>query len=207
MVNVLIVDDSRFIRSALERVIESFPNYSAVSSVESAAGIDVFCSNGRIDLILMDICMADDESGIAAATRIKDAYPRIKIILMTSTPEHSFIQKAKTSGADSFWYKDYGNVRLIDVCERTMNGEHVWPKSSPVVIIGQARSDEFTERELSVIRGLVHGARYEDLAEQMHLSINTVKYHVKNILQKTGFRTTNQLVAAVVEKRFVLPKY
>ena len=58
-----------------------------------------------------------------------------------------------------------------------------------------------------MIRELVRGVRYEDMAEELHLSINTVKYHVKNILQKTGFRSTIQLVAEVVEKRLVLPKY
>ncbi len=73
--------------------------------------------------------------------------------------------------------------------------------------IGLAASDDFTQRELDVMRALATGSRYEDIAEQLHLSTNTVKYHVKNILQKTGFRSTVQLVAEVVESRFVLPKY
>ena len=74
-------------------------------------------------------------------------------------------------------------------------------------MIGLARSDEFTERELAVIRELAQGSRYEDITEALHISMNTVKYHVKNILLKTGFKTTLQLVAEVVEKRLILPKY
>ena len=74
-------------------------------------------------------------------------------------------------------------------------------------MIGLARSDEFTERELEVIRELAQGSRYEDITEALHISMNTVKYHVKNILNKTGFKTTLQLVAEVVEKRLILPKY
>ena len=58
-----------------------------------------------------------------------------------------------------------------------------------------------------VIRSLAQGSRYEDITESLHISMNTVKYHVKNILLKTGFKTTLQLVAEVVEKRLILPKY
>ena len=126
---------------------------------------------------------------------------------MTSMPEHSFIQKAKDSGCDSFWYKEKGNISLLEICDRTMNGEFVWPDNSPTIIIGLAKSDEFTDRELDVIRALATGYRYEEMAAVLHMSPNTVKYHVKNILQKSGFRSTIQLVAEVVEKRLVLPKY
>ncbi len=206
-VNVLIVEDSRVSREAFERTITSFPEYSVVASIENAANAEIACMTNKIDLILMDVCTADDESGIRAAARVKKNYPWVRIILMTSMPEHSFIKKAQDSGCDSFWYKEYGNISLLEVCERTMKGERVWPESSPVIVIGQAKSTEFTDRELAVIRELVRGVRYEDMAEELHLSINTVKYHVKNILQKTGFRSTIQLVAEVVEKRLVLPKY
>ena len=88
-----------------------------------------------------------------------------------------------------------------------MKGNFVWPDRTPVVQIGLARSDELTARELEVIRALAQGYRYEEIAEQLYVSPNTVKYHVKNILQKTGFRSTVQLVADVVEKRLILPRY
>ena len=206
-VNVLIVEDSRVSREAFERKLSSFPEYSVVASIENAANAEIACMTNKIDLILMDVCTADDESGIRAAARVKKKYPWVRIILMTSMPEHSFIKKAQDSGCDSFWYKEYGNISLLEVCERTMKGEKVWPESSPVIMIGQAKSSEFTDREFAVIREMVRGVRYEEMAETLHLSINTVKYHVKNILQKTGFRSTVQLVAEVVEKRLVLPKY
>ena len=190
MVNVLIVEDSRVSREAFERKLCTSPDYHVVASIENAANAEIACMTNRIDLILMDVCTADDESGIR-----------------TSMPEYSFLQKAKESGCDSFWYKEYGETSLLEICARTMKGEFVWPDESPVVMIGLARSDEFTERELAVIRELAQGSRYEDITEALHISMNTVKYHVKNILLKTGFKTTLQLVAEVVEKRLILPKY
>ena len=207
MVNVLIVEDSRVSREAFERTLSTSPDYLVIASIENAANAEIACMRNKIDLILMDVCTADDESGLEAAAKIKKNYPHVKIIIMTSMPEHSFIQKAKDSGCDSFWYKEQGDISLLDICDRTMRGEFVWPESSPTIMIGMARSDEFTERELDVIRALAAGSRYEEMAEALYMSHNTVKYHVKNILQKTGFRSTIQLVAEVVEKRLVLPKY
>lgn len=207
MIKVLIVEDSRISREAFERMLSASPNYFIIAAIENAANAEIACMRNKIDLILMDVCTADDESGLEAAAKIKKNYPHVKVIIMTSMPEHSFIQKAKDSGCDSFWYKEQGDISLLDICDRTMNGEFVWPSGSPTIMIGLARSDEFTERELDVIRALAAGNRYEEMAETLFMSPNTVKYHVKNILQKTGFRSTIQLVAEVVEKRLILPKY
>ncbi len=207
MVNVLIVEDSRISREAFERTLSASPDYVVIASIENAANAEIACIRNKIDLILMDVCTADDESGLEAAAKIKKNYPHIKVIMMTSMPEHSFIRKAKDSRCDSFWYKEQGDISLTEICDRTMNGESVWPDDSPTVMIGLARSDEFTERELDVIRALAAGYRYEEIAETLYMSLNTVKYHIKNILQKTGFRSTIQLVAEVVEKRLILPKY
>lgn len=207
MINVLIVEDSRVSRESFERQLLASPDYMLIASIENAANAEIACMRNKVDLILMDVCTADDESGLEAAVKIKKNYPRVKVIIMTSMPEHSFIQKARASGCDSFWYKEEGDISLIDICDRTMKGEFVWPNGTPIIMIGLARSDEFTERELAVIRELAGGSHYEEMAETLYMSSNTVKYHVKNILQKTGFRSTIQLVAEVVEKRLILPKY
>ena len=161
----------------------------------------------RIDLVLMDICTADGESGLEAAARIKRHDPQVKVIMMTSMPEHSFLQKAKAAQCDSFWYKETDDMSLLEVCDRTMRGEFVWPEKSPRIMIGQAYSEEFTDRELEVMRALAQGLSYEETAEALYMSTNTVKYHVKNLLQKTGCHSRIQLVAEVVEKRLILPNY
>ncbi|MBR1759124.1 MAG: response regulator transcription factor [Lachnospiraceae bacterium] len=207
MINVLIVEDSRVSRESFERQLAALPDYQVITSIENAANAEIACMRNNIDLILMDICTADNESGLIAAARIKSHYPRIKIIIMTSMPEHSFLRKARESGCDSFWYKEHGEISLEEICDRTVRGDFVWPEGTPEVKIGLANSGEFTDRELDVIRALAAGKRYEEIGETLFMSANTVKYHVKNILQKTGFHNTIQLVAEVVEKRLILPKF
>ncbi|MEF2813385.1 MAG: response regulator transcription factor [Oscillospiraceae bacterium] len=207
MIHVLIVEDSAISREMFERTLSASQDYVVIAAIENAANAEIACMRGRIDLVLMDVCTADDESGLVAAAKIKKHCPQVKIIMMSSMPEHSFLQKARGCGCDSFWYKEQGDIGLLEICDRTMKGNFVWPDRTPVVQIGLARSDELTTRELEVIRALAQGYRYEEIAEQLYVSPNTVKYHVKNILQKTGFRSTVQLVADVVEKRLILPRY
>ena len=88
-----------------------------------------------------------------------------------------------------------------------MAGETVYPAEGPSVRVGWADSRDFTARELEILRELALGRRYEAIAGDLGISPNTVKYHVKNLLQKTGYETAMQLIADVVEKRLVLPKY
>lgn len=103
MVQVLVVEDSRITCDAIENHITKSENY-----VLYAANAEIACLGGQVDLILMDVCTAEEESGLKAAAKIKQYNPKIKIIIMTSMPEHSFTQKAKASGCDGFWYKEYG---------------------------------------------------------------------------------------------------
>lgn len=207
MINVLIVEDSKITSESMVRQLSDSEEYNVVTTIENAANAEIVCMRGNIDLVLMDICTADDESGLKAAKRIKQHYPQIKIILMTSMPEYSFIQKTMECDCDSFWYKEYGNIGLIEVCRRTIDGESIFPESTPVIKIGNAVSTDFTVRELEVIRELAQGHKYSEIANNLHISENTVKFHIKKIMTKSGYNNTIQLVADVVAKRLILPKY
>lgn len=207
MINVLIVEDSRISRNAFEREISGMTGYKVIAGIENAANAELICLQNKVDLILMDICTADDESGLEAAEKIKRNFPEIRIIMMTSMPEYTFIEKARESCCDSFWYKESDDISLSEIIKRTIDDDFVWPEKTPVVRIGRCDSTSLTKRELMVIRFLAAGMRYSEIAEKLRLSENTVKFHIKNVLQKTGFHSSTQLVAEVVEKRLILPKY
>ena len=162
MVHVLIVEDSAISRELFERTLAASQDYVVIAAIENAANAEIACMRRRVDLVLMDVCTADDESGLVAAAKIKKHYPQVKIIMMSSMPEHSFLQKARDCGCDSFWYKEQGDIGLLEICDRTMKGGFVWPDHTPTVQIGLARSDELTARELDVIR---IGKAFEDLPQ------------------------------------------
>ena len=207
MIKVLIVDDQRMVREMIKLNLEKLENIKIVNSIENAQMAEMFCSNGQIDLIIMDICTANGESGLEASRNIKKYYPNIKIIIVTSMPEHSFIEKAKDIGCDSFWYKDFDKISFIEVVEKTLNGEKIYPDRTPTIEIGLAKSYEFTSRELEVLRELVNGSTHLEISENLDISIHTVKFHIKNLLSKTGYTNSMQLVIDVVNKKLILPEF
>ena len=207
MVHVLIVDDQRTARQMLEYAVSKDEKYSLVRSIENAALVEMYCTRGEVDLILMDVYTAYRESGLEAAAKIKKNYPAIKIIIVTSLPEHSFIQKAREAGCESFWYKDFGEENLLSVMDRTMAGESVYPDAAPVLQIGEAKSIEFTKRELEVLKEKVNGCSNQEICERLNIKKSTLDYHINNILSKTGYPNTMRLAMDVVEQKFIIPDF
>lgn len=111
--------------------------------------------------------------------------------------------KQKASGADSLWYKDSEKNRLMEVVSKTMDGEHIFPDAPPTVEIGLAKSTEFTKTELKVLRYLVRGLSYTRIAAEMGIEMSTVKFHVANMLQKTGLENKLQLALAVSDVKLI----
>ena len=155
MIHVLLVEDDPMARQLLEIYINKSENYTLVQSVESAALTEFCCRTNQIDLILMDVCTAMNASGLEAAERMKQMFPGIKIIIITSQPECTFIDRAKAIGVDSFWYKSASAEEILVVMDRTMEGEQVYPDKTPILKLGAAVSKDFSHRELEVIRGKI----------------------------------------------------
>ena len=190
---VMIVDDQAISRHLFELYIHGSDKFELAFSLASASVCEVYLLKHEVDLILMDILMNDGSNGLDAAERIKERYPHVKIIAVTSMPEHSWIDRAKKTGVDSFWYKETDEATILDVMERTMNGESVYPDSPPVVTLGLAKSSEFTERELEVLRIITTGATNGTVADILGISENTVKAHVRSMLEKTGYQSRTEL--------------
>ena len=205
MKQVLIVEDQRMPRENMERVISESNNYEFAASVNGADVALAICRRQRIDLVLMDVCTAGKKDGIEAAAEIKAEFPNIKIIIVTSMVEVGYLQRAREAKVDSFWYKDISPERLIDVINRTMDGESVFPDKTPSVQLGLADSSEFTNKEIEVLRFVCDGLEYSEIAERMNISVRTVKFHVSNILSKTGYANKTRLAIAVTNKNFIIP--
>ena len=193
--NVLIVEDQKIARELFEIYVGSSERFSHLISIPNASAALSVCKNSRVDLILMDVMTELGSSGLAAAEEIKRAFPGIRIVVVTSMPEYSWISRAKRIGVDSFWYKDGQKDGLLDVMERTMAGEHIYPDETPLIRIGNATNHEFTERELDVLKELTTGDTNAEIAERLCISVATVKSHIQHLMEKTGFKTRTELVA------------
>lgn len=205
MKQVLIVEDQRMPRQYMERMISDSENYALAASISSAALALACCKRQMIDLILMDVCTAGNKDGIEAAAEIKALFPNIKIIVVISIVEAGFLERAIAAKVDSFWYKDLSPESLLDVIKRTMAGERLFPHETPQVKIGHANSTDLTAKEIQVLRLVCDGLEYSEIAQALLITERTVKYHVSNILQKTGYANKTRLAIAVTGKKFIIP--
>lgn len=204
MVKVLVVDDQTIARQLFENIVSSCDNYELVASIPSAKIADAYCARYSIDLILMDVVMKDGYSGLQAAERIKQSYPDVKIIIMTSMPDAKLLRQAREIGVDSFWYKEVQRLPLKEVMDRTMEGEHIFPDVVPETKLGDATNNDFTERELDVLRLLAQGYSDKEIASQLYIGLTTVRYHVGNLIIKTGFSSRTELAIAAVKSGIVI---
>ena len=204
MLNVLIVEDDPMARKLLEIYIKNSENYNHIQSLESAALAEFCCRTNKVDVILMDVCTAMDASGLDATEKIKKNFPSIKVIIMTSQPECSFIDRAREVGVDSFWYKSSNEEELMSVIERTMMGERVYPESTPSLKLGDTLSEEFSNREIAVLRELVAGEPDAVIAEKLYISLRTVKGYVQSMREKTGFRNRTELAVRARESGLII---
>ena len=200
----MVVEDDPMARKLFEIILASSGRYDLTASIESASLAEFYCMTSDIDLILMDVCTALHASGLDAASKIKKKYPEIRIIIVTSQPECDFIDRARSSGVDSFWYKDPSEDILLEVMDRTMAGESIYPDTTPILDLGLAKSIEFTARELEVLRELTSGDTDDVIAERLNLSTHTVKKHIKSMFQKTGFTTRTQLAVMARDSGLVI---
>ena len=192
MYNVMVVEDQAMPRQLFEAFIAMSDRYTLVHSIKNADMADIYCEKSDIDLILMDVCTELNSSGLDAAERIKAKHPKIKIIIVTSMPEVSYLERARKIGVDSFWYKEVSEEPILELMDRTMAGESVYPQQM-VVRLGQALSTDFTDRELQVLREVVSGSTDAEIADTLGISLRTVKGHIQNLREKSGYRNRTEL--------------
>ena len=206
MTKVLVIDDQRIAREYMENVVKNGGDYELVGSLSKADLAETVCRRSQVDLVLMDVCTHGTKDGIDAAAQLRRLFPKLKMIVVTSMVEESYIKRAREAGVDSFWYKEISPEDLITVMDATMQGRQIWPGETPTVKLGVTTSDDFTEIEIKVLRLVCEGLEYSEIAERLNYTKDNVKYHIRNILQKTGYANKTQLAIAVTGKRYIIPK-
>lgn len=206
MTKVLVIDDQRIAREYMENVVKNGGDYELVGSLSKADLAETVCRRRKVDLVLMDVCTRGAKDGIDAAAQLRRLFPELKMIVVTSMVEESYIKRAREAGVDSFWYKEISPEDLLTVMDATMQGRQMWPGETPTVRLGITTSNDFTEIEIKVLRLVCEGLEYSEIAEKLNYTKDNVKYHIRNILQKTGYANKTQLAIAVTGKRYIIPK-
>ena len=186
-IRVVVADDQNISRGFFEMYVRASTRYVLAASLRSAQEAVDYADSHEADLLILDVMMKEGIDGLTAAGEIKRKHPELKIILTTSASETSWEKKARAAGVESFWYKEYDDHSLTDIMDRTSDGESVYPAQPPRVNFGKVRRSDLTDRELDVLRELTGSLTNEEIAEKLGISANTVKRHLQNIMEKTGF--------------------
>ncbi len=193
---VVIADDEMISRGYMELFIKPSKRYEIAAALPLAKDVIDWCKEHALpDLILLDVMMETGIDGLSAAGQIKQRWPQVKIIATTSMADTDWLDRARQIGIESFWFKTYSDISLLEVMDRTMAGESVYPEKPPGVMLGNLPASELTKRQRSLLRYLTEGLSNREIAEQMHLSPNTVKDYLDGIMERTGIHSRTALVA------------
>ena len=205
MHKLLIIDDHASMREAIRLAFTATNRYQVVGELASADLAPIYCDTHTPDLIIMDVCTEHGSSGLDATQAIKTKYPNIKVIIITAFDELSYIPRAKKVGADAFIYKSKSLQYFIEVADKIMQGEKIFskPKEIPLAL-GET---PLTDREMEVLRLICKHMTNQEIAAELFISENTVKYHKSNMLAKTGFPKIIDLAFYMLSNGYINPLY
>jgi len=191
-ITVLLVDDHEVVRSGVSAFLETQPDFEVVGEAKSGVEAVDLALKHVPDVVLMDLVMAKMD-GVEATRQVKNVSPRTKIVVLTSYHQDEYIFPALQAGAISYILKDVKMNELADALRRASQGEAtLHPRVASRVIQelhGANREElnpytELTDREMEVLKLIAKGLSNSKIAEELVISVNTVKGHVSNILSK-----------------------
>lgn len=186
MVAVLIAEDDPMARALVEMFVRQSGMYRVVASICCEQLSPQVILKSGAELVLLGI------SDFANMEWLKEQFPAVKLIVMTSKPEYGYMTSARACGVDSFWYQQPDEDELIRLMNRTMAGESIYPPQM-IAHLGDALSSDFTDREIEVLREVVAGRTDAEIGEKLGISLRTVKGHIQNLREKTGYRNRTEL--------------
>ena len=201
MIKILIAEDQLMLRDSLEFVIGNQADMKVVGTTAAAAKIPELCLSLKPDLVLLDVVMEDNLSGIKMAAKIRQDFPKIKIVIMTGLPEITFLDEAKKAGVHSYIQKNAGNEHLFYTIRSTMKGQGIYPGHTDSELFAA----QFTEKEISVIRLVCLGLSRSDIAKELDISEAMLKPLVTSILDKTGFDSIIKFAMYAVSRGLIVP--
>ncbi|MBI3361821.1 MAG: response regulator transcription factor [Chloroflexi bacterium] len=210
-IRVLIVDDHPVVRHGLRSLLAGHPDLEVVGEAENGAEVIPFLTSHETDVILLDIQMKG-QSGIEIARRVRRTNPGVRIIVLTTYDDESYLHEALEAGVHGFLLKSVSHESLPDSIRAVMRGERLLSPSLVTTVVSnyqtlaqeQARREAgLTAEELQVLAAIAGGASNKDVAERFYWSEATAKRRVQDILEKMGASSRTQAIAEAVRRGWI----
>lgn len=207
---VLLVDDHPVVRAGLRAMFSGFED---VSVAEEAANGDEalrilereFAVGGRIDLVLMDLQMAPGMDGVTATRRIKEQYPNLPVLVLTTYDTDADILAAVEAGASGYMLKDAPPSSIRDAARSAAAGQTALAPEVAARLMGRMRNPapSLSAREIELAELLATGMSNRAISRRLFISEATVKTHLVHIYEKLGVDNRTAAIAVARERRII----
>jgi len=209
---ILVADDHQLFRQGLVSLMQTRPDLvKVVGEASSGREAVALTQDLRPDVVLLDIFMPDGD-GLQAAKSIREIAPKTAVVVLTSSELDEHIYEAVRIGVSGYLLKNLDACELFNLLGGIERGEAAMTRTMAARVLKEASrhsgesglpSEELTEREIEVLHLIVRGASNPEIAEQLCITVNTVKSHVKNILYKLRLGNRTQVAAYAMQSGLV----
>ena len=215
-IRVAVVDDQELFRRGLVMLLGTEADIDVVAEGSGAEAAADIAASAQPDVILLDVRMPR-LSGIDACLRIKDSAPAVRIIMLTASDEEADLYDAIRNGASGYLLKDSTMDEVSQAVRLVAGGQSLISPMMAAKLLAEfkamtgverkpARVPKLTERELEVLNLVAHGLNNREIADKLFISENTVKNHVRNMLEKLQLHSRIEAVMYAVRQRLLDPQ-
>lgn len=207
MIRLMVCDDHEVVRDGIKLIASETDDIRVVGEAGTAKeGLDMALKHDY-DVVLLDISLPD-RSGLEVLKELVVRKPRIKILVLSMHPEDQYAVRVLKAGAQGYLTKGSASTELAEAVRRVASGRKYITASASETLVRELgapaaddRHKEISDREYQVMCLLASGKFSREIAEELFLSINTVKTYRSRVMRKMGFRNNADLVRYVVEHR------
>lgn len=206
-IRVLVVDDHAVVRSGLGAVLLAFDDLQLVGEAGSGEEALRMCEQLQPDVVLMDLVMPGMDGATATQT-IRERWPYIRVIALTSFKERELVEGALKAGAMSYLLKNVSAEELVTAIRNAVIGKpSLSPEAAQVLIHGvqepPSKSYDLTGREREILALMVEGLSNKEIGERLTVSVSTIKFHISNVLSKLGVSSRTEAVSLAIKQNLV----
>jgi DNA-binding NarL/FixJ family response regulator len=201
-IRVLSADDHPLMREGIAAIVNSQPDMTIVAQAATGSEAAEMYRLHRPDITLMDLRLPD-MSGIDALVQIRAEFADARVIMLTTFEGDVEIQRALRAGARGYLLKSTPPRDLLETIRQVHAGQKGIPPHIAANLAEHLGDEALTEREVEVLRHVAEGYRNRDIGEKLFISEETVKVHVKHIMDKLGASDRTQAVAIAVRRGII----
>ena len=206
-IKVLIVDDHAVVRKGLRSFLQAYDDLELVGEASDGDEAVQFCEKLQPDVVLMDL-MIPRMDGETATTIIRQRFPQVQIIALTSFKGDRLVQKLLNAGAIGYLLKNIGADELAQSIRAARSGQPTLSPEATKALINSATQPRLpdlnlTAREMEVLKLMANGFSNPQIAEKLSISRSTVKFHVSSILAKMNLNTRTEVVSFALHNHLV----